>query len=92
MIQGEGQGFSAKISDFGMSDLFTSDGPLMGELGGTVTHIAPEVVTHKMVTKACDVYSFGIIMFEVYTCQRPYAEILNSTRDKKVRDKVGLIH
>ncbi len=51
-----------QVSDFGMSEFFTQDGPLIGELGGTVTHIAPEIVTQKLVTSACDVYSFGIIM------------------------------
>jgi hypothetical protein len=39
----------------------------MGELGGTVTHIAPEIVTHKRVTTHADVYAFGIIMWELYT-------------------------
>lgn len=37
----------------GLSEMFTLDGPIMGELGGTVTHIAPEIVTHKRVTKVC---------------------------------------
>jgi len=87
VAQSDGRGFVAKVSDFGLSELFTSEGPLMGELGGTVTHIAPEIVMHRRVTKACDVYAFGIIMWEVYTGQRPYAELLNSTRDKRVRDK-----
>ncbi|GAX73009.1 hypothetical protein CEUSTIGMA_g461.t1 [Chlamydomonas eustigma] len=85
-----GTGFVAKVSDFGMSEMFTTGGTLLGEIGGTVTHIAPEIVTHKQVTKACDVYSFGIIMFEVYTCQRPYADILNSAGDKRSRDKMIL--
>lgn len=57
--QGDVRGFVAKVSDFGLSELFTSEGPLMGELGGTVTHIAPEIVMYKEVSRACDVYSFG---------------------------------
>ncbi|GAX73010.1 hypothetical protein CEUSTIGMA_g462.t1 [Chlamydomonas eustigma] len=90
VTQGDGNGIIAKVSDFGMSELLSSGGPVMGDLGGTVTHIAPEIVTQKMVTKACDVYSFGIVMYEVYTCQRPYADIINSTRDKKLRNKTIL--
>lgn len=65
--QHDPRGFTAKVSDFGLSDLFTPDGPFMGELGGTVTHIAPEIVTHKRVTPHADVYAFGIIMWELYT-------------------------
>ena len=44
-----GRGFVTKVSDFGLSELFTAEGPLMGELGGTVTHLAPEIVTCKRV-------------------------------------------
>lgn len=38
----------------------------------------------------CDVYSFGIIMWEMYSGQRPYLELLQSNRDKRVRDKMIL--
>jgi hypothetical protein len=44
-------GFVAKVSDFGMSEMFISGGPLLGEIGGTVTHIAPEMVTSKQVRR-----------------------------------------
>lgn len=87
---GDSRGFTAKVSDFGLSELFTAEGPLMGELGGTVTHIAPEIVTTKEVSKMCDVYSFGIIMWEMYSGQRPYLELLQSNRDKRLRDKTIL--
>lgn len=39
----------AKVSDFGLSDLYTSEGPLIGEMGGTLTHLAPEIVTQRKV-------------------------------------------
>ncbi|KAJ9521920.1 hypothetical protein QJQ45_024789 [Haematococcus lacustris] len=93
----DNRGFTAKVSDFGLSDLSTSDGSLvMGELGGTVTHIAPELVTQrkasgfKWVSKMCDVYSFGICMWELYTGQRPYIDLLQSSKDKRSRDKLIL--
>jgi hypothetical protein len=38
----------------------------------------------------CDVYSFGIIMWELYSGQRPYLELLQSTKDKRARDKLIL--
>ncbi len=81
----------------------------MGELGGTVTHIAPEIVIQRKVTKACDVFSFGvsknesalfalllnciafqIIMWEIYSGQRPYMELVRTARDKRGRDKLIL--
>ncbi|GLI68191.1 hypothetical protein VaNZ11_012534 [Volvox africanus] len=84
------RGFTIKVSDFGLSELLTSDGPLMGELGGTVTHIAPEIVTHKRVTKAADAYAFGVVMWEMLTGNRLYSDLFTSGREKRVRDKLIL--
>ncbi|KAG2426463.1 hypothetical protein HXX76_011693 [Chlamydomonas incerta] len=87
---GDPRGFTIKVSDFGLSELLTSDGPLMGELGGTVTHIAPEIVTHKRVTKAADAYAFGVVMWELLTGSRLYSDLFNTGREKRVRDKLIL--
>ncbi|GLC40874.1 Receptor-interacting serine/threonine-protein kinase 3 [Pleodorina starrii] len=87
---GDPRGFTIKVSDFGLSELLTSDGPLMGELGGTVTHIAPEIVTHKRVTKAADAYAFGVVMWEMLTGSRLYSDLFTSGREKRVRDKLIL--
>ncbi|KXZ55457.1 hypothetical protein GPECTOR_2g1006 [Gonium pectorale] len=87
---GDPRGFTIKVSDFGLSELLTSDGPLMGELGGTVTHIAPEIVTHKRVTKAADAYAFGVVMWELLTGSRLYSDLFTSGREKRVRDKLIL--
>lgn len=43
------RGFSAKLADFGLSELRTSDGHVVGDLGGTVTHVAPESVLYRQV-------------------------------------------
>ncbi len=34
---------------------------------GTITHMAPEILMHGRVSKAADVYAFGITMWEVMT-------------------------
>jgi serine/threonine protein kinase len=39
---------------------------------GTVTHMAPELIEHGEVSTKCDVYAFGIFMFECYTRLTPY--------------------
>lgn len=39
----------SQVSDFGFSEQITARGPMVGEMGGTVTHVAPEVVLHKQV-------------------------------------------
>ncbi len=46
------------------------------------------VRVRPQVSAACDVYSFGIVMWEVVSGQRPYAELLQApVQDKRTRDK-----
>ncbi|KAG2500604.1 hypothetical protein HYH03_001372 [Edaphochlamys debaryana] len=40
---------------------------------GTPTHMAPEVLLYGKVSKAADVYSYGIMLWELYTGQRLFA-------------------
>ncbi|KAG1665619.1 hypothetical protein FOA52_011450 [Chlamydomonas sp. UWO 241] len=87
LLRPHGNGLCAKVSDFGLVELCTINGPLIGDIGGTVTHTAPEVISKKQVTKACDVFSFGIMMFSLYCCKQPYADILKSNTDYKAVEK-----
>jgi serine/threonine protein kinase len=34
---------------------------------GTMTHMAPETLTKGHISKASDVYAFGILMWELYS-------------------------
>ena len=52
------------ISDFGLSK--PADQPTKSkEIYGVLPYIAPEVLRGKPYTKAADIYSFGIIMWEM---------------------------
>src|ERR1051325_804245 len=52
------------ISDFGLSK--PADKPTKSEdICGVLPYMAPEVLRGKPYTKAADVYSFGIIMWEL---------------------------
>jgi hypothetical protein len=68
VTQGDGNGITAKVSDFGMSELLSSGGPVMGELGGTVTHIAPEIVTQKLVSNVH--HTAAVIVPDCHTGRR----------------------
>jgi serine/threonine protein kinase len=57
-----------------------NDGKLYGKIG----YMAPEVLRGKPYTKAADVYSFGIILWELTSCQVPYSNVL-------VQDPISLI-
>ena len=60
-----------KISDFGLSRLYQKSCILSGHLG-TCYWMAPEIIVKKRYSTKVDVYSYGIIMWEVCTRKTPY--------------------
>ncbi|KAG1669861.1 hypothetical protein FOA52_012449 [Chlamydomonas sp. UWO 241] len=62
------RGAVAKLSDFGLSfQLDTAETHASNRFAGTLSHMSPEVMTTGKQSKAADVYSFGICMWELYT-------------------------
>lgn len=79
--------FRAKVADFGLSQ--------KQNLGGTGTPywMAPELLRKESCnTSATDVYSFGIILYEVFSRRDPYEdedydEVMQLVADKKVQKR-----
>ncbi|KAG2489421.1 hypothetical protein HYH03_012059 [Edaphochlamys debaryana] len=63
--------FTAKVADFGLSRVLQGEA-ITTRSYGTITHMSPELLVDGLLTKSADVYSFGVIMWEMYTGQRPY--------------------
>uniref|UniRef100_A0A061RF11 Protein kinase domain-containing protein n=1 Tax=Tetraselmis sp. GSL018 TaxID=582737 RepID=A0A061RF11_9CHLO len=84
-VNGEQQA-CAKISDFGTAVLLHGRTEVTGYFAGTPSYMAPEVIAESTVSKASDVYSFGILLFEMATAQRPYPE----RRSKEIMH--GVVH
>ncbi|RHZ76533.1 hypothetical protein Glove_196g117 [Diversispora epigaea] len=66
------------ISDFGLSKLIEANpnNPEKKNIVGVLPYIAPEVLSgDEGYTKAADVYSFGIIAYEIITGFPPYPDI-----------------
>jgi hypothetical protein len=71
-------GPSLKVADFGLSvvkaNTFCSN---VHDLRGTLPYMAPEMITdHQHVTEAADVWSLGVVFWEMLTLESPYADIL----------------
>ncbi|RHZ65622.1 hypothetical protein Glove_313g65 [Diversispora epigaea] len=66
-----------QISDFGLSKLIGAN-PNNSEkknIFGVLPYISPEVLSGEEFTKAADVYSFGMIAYEIVTGFPPYSDI-----------------
>ncbi|RHZ54943.1 hypothetical protein Glove_421g34 [Diversispora epigaea] len=69
--------YNLKISDFGLSKLIGANpnNPEKKNIFGVLSYIAPEVLSGEKYTKAADVYSYGIIAYEMVTGFPPYPDI-----------------
>jgi len=64
MIDGQG---NVKIMDFGIARSMEAGTRLTGSMVGTPAYMAPEQVAGKPVDYRTDIYSLGLIMYEVFT-------------------------
>ncbi|KAG1672491.1 hypothetical protein FOA52_002799 [Chlamydomonas sp. UWO 241] len=70
---GDKRGFIAKVADFGLSvKMDHMQTHLSNMFQGTMTHMAPEILLDGRVSKAADVYAFGITLWELFTAGRPF--------------------
>ena len=66
-MQDDWRGFTVKVSDFGLSRLLPEshvqieDKLATDDVAGTVTHMAPELLSGDSMSAAADVYAFGIL-------------------------------
>eukprot|EP00602_Paraphysomonas_sp_CaronLab_P000257 CAMPEP_0185031708 /NCGR_PEP_ID=MMETSP1103-20130426/19325_1 /TAXON_ID=36769 /ORGANISM="Paraphysomonas bandaiensis, Strain Caron Lab Isolate" /LENGTH=500 /DNA_ID=CAMNT_0027567323 /DNA_START=395 /DNA_END=1897 /DNA_ORIENTATION=- len=69
MLDSEGR---AKIADFGLSCVISAGQEPTAETG-TYRWMAPEVIRHESYSLAADVYSFGILFWELLSRSQPFA-------------------
>eukprot|EP01116_Phalansterium_solitarium_P008959 TRINITY_DN22936_c0_g1_i1.p1 TRINITY_DN22936_c0_g1~~TRINITY_DN22936_c0_g1_i1.p1 ORF type:complete len:525 (-),score=169.82 TRINITY_DN22936_c0_g1_i1:227-1801(-) len=68
--------FNVKVCDFGLSQLLERNQMAQDKLNakGTPLWMAPEVMNFEKFNEKCDVYSYGIVLWEVLTEQEPFAQ------------------
>ena len=73
-------GLLAKICDFGTARTLAQTA--MTNQAGTYRWMAPEVVedVEANINKMCDVFSYGMVLYEIFACEIPYADIPSTAR------------
>jgi serine/threonine protein kinase len=70
--------FSTQITDFGLcrpADNSKLENINNNSIYGVLPYVAPEILRGQNYTKAADIYSFGIIMYEVISGLPPYHDV-----------------
>ncbi|RIB17992.1 kinase-like domain-containing protein [Gigaspora rosea] len=65
-------GVSVNINDFGISRPASESSDK--EVYGVIPYIAPEILREEKFTTASDIYSFGMIMWEITSGQKPFSD------------------
>ena len=79
-----------KVADFGTSCLETQCREAKGNMG-TYRWMAPEMIKEKPYTRKVDVYSFGIVLWELTTALLPFQGMTPVQAAFAVAEKVSLL-
>lgn len=63
-----------KVADFGVARVQSQSGVMTAETG-TYRWMAPEIIEHKPYGKKADMFSFGVVLWELLTGKVPYADM-----------------
>ncbi|GAB2274721.1 hypothetical protein Dimus_009493 [Dionaea muscipula] len=64
--------WTVKLCDFGLSRVMTETPIKDSSSAGTPEWMAPELIRNEPFTEKCDVFSLGVIMWELCTLKRPW--------------------
>ncbi|XP_076351101.1 uncharacterized protein LOC143247252 [Tachypleus tridentatus] len=66
-----------KISDFGTCRQWNEISTRMS-FAGTVAWMAPEIIRNEPCSEKVDIWSFGVVIWELLTCETPYRDVDSS--------------
>jgi eukaryotic-like serine/threonine-protein kinase len=68
-----GTGRRVKLLDWGVARIVAEPDPLRGMLAGTLSYLAPEQVAEAELTPAADIYSLGVLAYQLLLGTLPFA-------------------
>jgi tetratricopeptide (TPR) repeat protein len=72
----DGKGFDIRLSDFGLAKFANSSSSLTGDVNflGTLAYCAPEQIMREELDHRADLYSLGMVVYEILTGRHPFDE------------------
>ncbi len=64
-----------KVTDFGVARLLSSELTRTGFTFGTLNYMAPELFQGKKAEKCADIFSVGVVLYELLTGQKPFPNL-----------------
>ena len=61
-----------RLTDFGLSNTFSDNNPVLNTGCGSPAFVAPEIAMGKSYTKAADIWSLGVMLYEMATGKLPF--------------------
>jgi len=65
-------GGRAKVMDFGVAKLASSEGTATGTIIGTPSYMSPEMLKGQSIDGRADIFSLGVVLYEMLTGKRPF--------------------
>tara|TARA_B110000285_G_C15033973_1_gene568235 strand:+ start:72 stop:446 length:375 start_codon:yes stop_codon:yes gene_type:complete len=76
-----------KITDFGLSKIITPDQKIDGrEFCGTVVYVSPEICSRKPYGKEVDMWSAGIIFYQLLFRELPFVGFDQASTIQKIKE------
>ncbi|KAK9904880.1 hypothetical protein WJX75_004665 [Coccomyxa subellipsoidea] len=73
-------GGTAKIADVGLSKILVNESTMMTNFQGTFEWAPPELINGGECSEKADIYSFGVILWEIVTAERPFRKQFRAPR------------
>jgi serine/threonine-protein kinase len=76
-----------KLADFGIARIDTSELTMVGAVLGTPSYMSPEQCQGGQIDHRSDLFSVGVVLYELLTCEKPFTGTVDTIMYKICREE-----